>query len=196
VATTLNIPLFIALVLTPSYAPSLAVTSDAALVFYGGSMLVAALRGSGGCEVLAISNWLLPERRPDRVLGVRPVGRCRAPSEAGCQAKRELTKDDDPRGAVLPRPPQRCFVSKLARLGEAGARPRIVSRVVNDVVDYCCRAPSHQTPRGDPALTLVHQHWAFCPIGSLVGHEWELTGGVILSDLLARLVLPRLGLTA
>jgi diadenosine tetraphosphate (Ap4A) HIT family hydrolase len=30
--------------LTPSYAPSLAVTSDAALVFYGGSMPVAALR--------------------------------------------------------------------------------------------------------------------------------------------------------
>jgi hypothetical protein len=65
VATLVNILVFVALVLTPSYAPSLAVTSDAALVFYGGSMLVAALRGYGGCEVLAISNWLL--RRDDQV---------------------------------------------------------------------------------------------------------------------------------
>ncbi len=65
VATTLNILVFIALVLTPGYAPAFAVTSDAALVFYGGSMLVAALRGYGGCEVLAISNWLL--RRDDQI---------------------------------------------------------------------------------------------------------------------------------
>jgi hypothetical protein len=34
-------------------------TSDAALVFYGASMLLAALRGYGGCEVLAVPNWLL-----------------------------------------------------------------------------------------------------------------------------------------
>jgi hypothetical protein len=34
-------------------------TSDAALLFYGASMLLAALRGYGGCEVLAVSNWLL-----------------------------------------------------------------------------------------------------------------------------------------
>lgn len=39
--------------------------SDAALPFYGVSMLLAALRGYAGCEVLAISNWLL--RRDDQV---------------------------------------------------------------------------------------------------------------------------------
>jgi hypothetical protein len=65
VATALNILVFVALVFTPSYAPALSVTSDAALVFYGGSMLVAALRGYGGCEVLAISNWIL--RRDDQI---------------------------------------------------------------------------------------------------------------------------------
>ena len=40
-------------------------TSDAALVFYGASMLLAALRGYGGCEVLAVGNWLL--RRDDQI---------------------------------------------------------------------------------------------------------------------------------
>jgi hypothetical protein len=40
-------------------------TRDATLVFLGGSMLLAAGRGYGGCESLAISNWLL--RRDDRV---------------------------------------------------------------------------------------------------------------------------------
>ena len=39
-------------------------TSDAALIFYGTSMLLAALRGDAGCEVLAVSNWLL--RRDDQ----------------------------------------------------------------------------------------------------------------------------------
>ena len=34
-------------------------TSDATLLFYGASMLLAAVRGYGGCEVLAVSNWLL-----------------------------------------------------------------------------------------------------------------------------------------
>ncbi len=34
-------------------------TSDAALLFYGASMWLAALRGYAGCEVLAVSNWLL-----------------------------------------------------------------------------------------------------------------------------------------
>jgi hypothetical protein len=34
-------------------------TSDAALLFFGGSMLLAAARGSGGCEVVAFSNWIL-----------------------------------------------------------------------------------------------------------------------------------------
>ena len=40
-------------------------TRYAALLFYGVSMLVAAVRGYAGCEVLAISNWLL--RRSDQV---------------------------------------------------------------------------------------------------------------------------------
>jgi hypothetical protein len=64
-ATTINIAVFIALVLTPLYAPPLSFTSNAALVFYGASMLLAAARGYGGCEVLAISNWIL--RRDDQI---------------------------------------------------------------------------------------------------------------------------------
>lgn len=59
VAQVLNVAAFLALYLTFS------VTSDAALVFYGSSMLVAAVRGYGGCEVLAVSNWLL--RRDDQL---------------------------------------------------------------------------------------------------------------------------------
>lgn len=63
--TAINITVFIALVLTPVYARPLAFTSNAALVFYGASMLVAAVRGYGGCEVLAVSNWIL--RRDDQI---------------------------------------------------------------------------------------------------------------------------------
>ncbi|MGH9279261.1 MAG: hypothetical protein ACRD12_14290 [Acidimicrobiales bacterium] len=40
-------------------------TSDAALLFFGGSMLLAAAKSVGGCEVLALSNWVL--RRDDEV---------------------------------------------------------------------------------------------------------------------------------
>ena len=40
-------------------------TRDATLVFLGSSMLLAAARRYGGCETLAISNWLL--RRDDQV---------------------------------------------------------------------------------------------------------------------------------
>lgn len=40
-------------------------TSDAALLFYGASMLLAAARGMAGCEVLALSNWAL--RRDDEL---------------------------------------------------------------------------------------------------------------------------------
>jgi hypothetical protein len=43
----------------------LSFTSDATLIFYGASMLLAAARGYGGCEVLAVSNWVL--RRDDQV---------------------------------------------------------------------------------------------------------------------------------
>lgn len=62
---TLNLLVFLALYLTFWYAPALSVTSDAALIFYGASMLLAAGRGYAGCEVLAASNWLL--RRDDQV---------------------------------------------------------------------------------------------------------------------------------
>jgi hypothetical protein len=54
-----------ALYATPWYAPQFRFTSDAALIFYGTSLLVAAARGYAGCEVLAIPNWLL--RRDDQV---------------------------------------------------------------------------------------------------------------------------------
>lgn len=37
----------------------------AALLFYGTSMLLAAARGYGGCEIFAISNWLW--RRDDQI---------------------------------------------------------------------------------------------------------------------------------
>lgn len=57
--------LFLALYLTWWYAPALSVTSDAALIFFGGSMLLAALRSDAGCEILALSNWLL--RRHDQI---------------------------------------------------------------------------------------------------------------------------------
>ena len=57
--------LFWALWLTWWYAPALSVTSDAALIFFGGAMLLTALRGYGGCEILAPSNWLL--RRRDQI---------------------------------------------------------------------------------------------------------------------------------
>jgi hypothetical protein len=60
-----NAAVFVALYATPWYAPALSVTSDAALIFYGASMLLAAARGYRGCEVLAVSNWLL--RRDDQV---------------------------------------------------------------------------------------------------------------------------------
>ena len=60
-----NAAIFLALYLTPWYFPPLTFTSDAALYFYGAAMLLAAVRGYAGCEVLAVSNWLL--RRDDQV---------------------------------------------------------------------------------------------------------------------------------
>jgi hypothetical protein len=64
-AFALNCLIFLALYLTPWYAPAFSVTSDAALTFYGISMVLAALRGYAGCEVTAVSNWLL--RRDDQI---------------------------------------------------------------------------------------------------------------------------------
>ena len=52
VAHLVNIAIFFVAVVLP-------LTSGAALLFYGGSMLVAAATANGGCEVTAISNLLL-----------------------------------------------------------------------------------------------------------------------------------------
>jgi hypothetical protein len=60
-----NIGVFVTLYFAGELVPVLDPTSDAALIFYGASMLVAAVRGYPGCEVLAVSNWLL--RRDDQV---------------------------------------------------------------------------------------------------------------------------------
>jgi hypothetical protein len=56
---------FMALTLMPEYNRAIDVTGDAAVIFLGTSMLLAAARGYAGCEVLAISNWLL--RRDDQL---------------------------------------------------------------------------------------------------------------------------------
>ncbi len=65
VATVLNVVIFFAFYFTYVYAPAIDFMSDAVLVFYGLSMLLAAIRGYGGCESLAISNWLL--KRDDQL---------------------------------------------------------------------------------------------------------------------------------
>ena len=65
VGHVVNLAVFLALYLTTWYAPEVDMLSDAALLFYGGSMLVAAARGYAGCEVLAVSNWLL--NRDDQI---------------------------------------------------------------------------------------------------------------------------------
>ena len=44
---------------------SISYTRDAAALFFGASLMLAAARGYAGCEVTAISNWLL--RRDDQV---------------------------------------------------------------------------------------------------------------------------------
>jgi hypothetical protein len=64
VAATLNILIFVILVSTVDVPPT-AFIGFAAFVFYGASMLLAAVRGYSGCEVLAASNWLL--RRDDQI---------------------------------------------------------------------------------------------------------------------------------
>lgn len=55
---------------------------DAALLFYGTSMLVAAVRGYAGCELFAISNWLF--RRNDQIACTcfYPVDRAEARTRA------------------------------------------------------------------------------------------------------------------
>jgi len=61
----LSVALPLALYFTWWYAPAFSVTSDAVLLFVGGSLVLAALRGYAGCELLAASNWLL--RRSDQI---------------------------------------------------------------------------------------------------------------------------------
>lgn len=61
----LSLALPLALYFTWWYAPAFSVTSDATLLFVGASLLLAALRGHAGCEILALSNWLL--RRDDQI---------------------------------------------------------------------------------------------------------------------------------
>ena len=63
-ATLVNILAF-ALLIGLSYVPQISYVGFAAFVFYGISMLLAAVRGYAGCEVLAVSNWLL--RRDDQI---------------------------------------------------------------------------------------------------------------------------------
>jgi len=72
-STALNMLVLVALLLTPWYAPLLSFTSVAALVFYGASMLLAALRGYSGCEVTAISNWILGREDQVGCLVLSPV---------------------------------------------------------------------------------------------------------------------------
>lgn len=55
----LSLALPLAFYLVGWYVPVLWFTSDATLIFVGGSLLLAAVRGSAGCEFLALSNWLL-----------------------------------------------------------------------------------------------------------------------------------------
>lgn len=64
VATAVNILAF-AILIAISFVPPVSYVGYAAFVFYGASMLLAAARGYGGCEVFAVSNWLL--RRDDQV---------------------------------------------------------------------------------------------------------------------------------
>ncbi len=64
-STKLSVALPLALYFTGGYVRPLWFTSDATVIFVGCSLVVAALRGYAGCELLALSNWLL--RRADQI---------------------------------------------------------------------------------------------------------------------------------
>lgn len=65
-ATLINVVGTLGLVIVTIYfIPAVAFLGTGALVFYGASMWLAAVRGYAGCEVLAISNLLL--RRDDQI---------------------------------------------------------------------------------------------------------------------------------
>jgi hypothetical protein len=91
-AVTVNIAVVAGLYATPWYAPAASITSDAALLYYGASMLLAAARGYGGCEVLAISNWLL--HRDDQIgcLVFSPVDRLEQRVRRGTLASQETPR--------------------------------------------------------------------------------------------------------
>jgi hypothetical protein len=57
--TTINFAVIVALLFAPSYAPRFYFVGGGAAVFYGASLLLAALRGTTACELLTISNWIL-----------------------------------------------------------------------------------------------------------------------------------------
>ncbi len=65
VGTAVNCAAGLVVYLIGLTVPALWFTSDALLAFYGMSMLLAAVRGYAGCEVLSVSNWVL--RRDDQV---------------------------------------------------------------------------------------------------------------------------------
>ena len=60
-----NVVVFLVLFVPQWFVPGMFVLWAAAAVFFGASMLVAAVRGYAGCEMLAVSNWLL--RRDDQI---------------------------------------------------------------------------------------------------------------------------------
>ncbi|MGH3797937.1 MAG: hypothetical protein ACRDSP_23985 [Pseudonocardiaceae bacterium] len=61
----ISVALFLVLFLPQWFVPGMFVLWAAGVIFFGASMLLAAVRGYAGCEVLAVSNWLL--RRDDQV---------------------------------------------------------------------------------------------------------------------------------
>ena len=72
VATAVNILVF-AVLIAISNVPGISFIGFAALVFYGASLLLAALGGYAGCEVLAVSNWLLSRDDQIGCLVLSPV---------------------------------------------------------------------------------------------------------------------------
>lgn len=65
IAHSIQVILFVAMLVVPEYVPALWFTADTALLFYGSAMLFAAVLDQLDCEVLALSNRLL--RREDRL---------------------------------------------------------------------------------------------------------------------------------
>lgn len=61
----ISLGVFVVLFVPQWFVPGMFVLWAAGVIFFGASMLLAAVRGYAGCEVLAVSNWLL--RRDDQV---------------------------------------------------------------------------------------------------------------------------------